>query len=329
MSKVWIWIETHQGEMIAQTPELFYGAKNVLGAEHVEAILIGNHDSEIYKKLFAFGADSVISVRDPELASYQEEQVISILFEMVKQHRPDIIMFASTFNGQSLAPWLATKLNVYYEGESISVVSHENGVVLKRLIWSGQVIATKQVKAKPLILLVKAKTFPRMGAQDKHVGQVVEVPYEQVKAKALKTKIVDIIQSSTQSVSLESADIIVAGGRGLGGPEGFELVYDLAKTIGAAVGATRAVVDAGWIAYDHQIGQTGKTVSPKLYIACGISGAQQHLSGMKSSDVIVAINNDPDAPIFQIATYGIVGDVYQILPLLTESFQSALNSKTP
>jgi electron transfer flavoprotein alpha subunit len=327
MSKVWIWLESHNGQLISQTTELFYGARHVLGASTVEAVLVGNYGQELLTEIFSYGVDSIITVTDPGLAVFHEEHYVTILAKLVKAHQPDIILFASTVNGQSIAPWLATKLKVAFCGESNSI-SIKNGVTQqKRSIWSGQVITTYQVEARPQILLLKAKAFPKIERQMNSIGKVIEESYSDLKHHPLKTEVLESVKALTQSISLESADIIVSGGRGLGGEDGFKLVYELASVLGGSVGASRAVVDAGWIPYEHQIGQTGKNVSPKLYIACGISGAVQHFSGMKMSDIIVAINNDPEAPIFQVATYGIVGDVHQILPIMTEAFKTLLNKQ--
>lgn len=324
MCKVWIWIETHRGQTTTQTAELFYCAKNAIGSAQIEALLIGDPNPTLYKTLFSFGADRIINVHNPRLEQYHEEEMVEILAQLAIEHRPDMILFASTINGQSLAPWLAYKLNVPFAGESHAFTFHKHFVTHERFTWSGSVLETTQVEAEQHILLIKAKTYPAIEPRNEVSGDVIHIPYEKVIARNLKTKVLDSNETETSSLSLESANIIVAGGRGMGGPEGFQLIYELADTIGAAVGATRAVVDAGWIPYEHQIGQTGKTVSPDLYIACGISGAVQHLSGMQTSDVIVAINNDPEAPIFQIATYGIVGDVRHVLPLMTSAFRSAL-----
>jgi electron transfer flavoprotein alpha subunit len=325
MKKVWIWAESHNRQLNSQTAELFYGAKHVLGASEIEAVLIGNHDQDLVTELFSYGSDSVITVKDAAVELFHEEQYVNILAELVKVYQPDCILIASTVNGQSLAPWLATKLKVAFCGESISISLDQGKILQKQSVWSDHVIATNQIEAQPQILLPKAKIFPRMAKQNNVTGKIIEESYTNLKRNSLKTEVLESVKITAQSVSLESADIIVSGGRGLGGADSFKLVYQLANALGGNVGASRAVVDAGWIPYEYQIGQTGKSVSPKLYIACGISGAVQHLSGMKMSDVIVAINNDPEAPIFQVATHGIVGDVHEILPMMTEAFKSVLN----
>lgn len=325
MSKIWVWVENQNGRIVSPVSELFCGARNALRASQVEAVLFGDCGSDLVSELFAYGADTVISVRGPESAHFHEERYVTTLEQLVKKHNPDVILFSNTINEQSLAAWLAVRLQVAFGGDSISVSLEDDGAIRqKRSVWSGYATVTNRLDTHPHILTVRPKTFPPGEKRENRSGRLLEESLAN-SASTWRTQVLESVQAAAQSISLESAEIIVAGGRGLGGPEGFRLVYDLANALGGSVGASRAAVDAGWISYDHQIGQTGKQVSPKLYIACGISGAVQHLSGMKSSDVIVAVNNDPEAPIFQIATYGIIGDVHQILPMMTEAWKAVLH----
>ena len=235
------------------------------------------------------------------------------------------MIFGATTQGRDFAGNVATTLYTGLTADCTGLDIDPETKLLRqtRPAFGGNIMATILCpRTRPQMSTVRPKVMPMPERDDSRQGEIIRESLG-MSEDEVRTKIIDFIESE-QKVNLTEADIIVSGGRGLGKPENFKLIRELADVLGAAVGASRATVDAGWIPYEHQVGQTGKTVRPKIYIACGISGAIQHLAGMKTSDVIVAINKDPDAPIFKVATYGIVGDLFQVVPALTEEFRKRL-----
>jgi electron transfer flavoprotein alpha subunit len=253
------------------------------------------------------------------LGSYATEPYTTALQRAIEQVKPVIVLLGGTSNGRDLAPRLAARLNVGVASDVDRLEWTAGKLRARRPVYSGKAFATVEILGVPAIATIRPNAFPADEAGGGR-AEVVELPVPSVEAKA---RVIETKTSEAGELTIAEADIIVSGGRGLKEAANFSLVRDLAHAIGAAVGASRATVDAGWIDHQHQVGQTGRVVSPNLYIAAGISGAIQHLAGMSSSKHIVAINKDPEAPIFRVADLGVVGDLFQILPALTEEVKKA------
>jgi electron transfer flavoprotein alpha subunit len=279
------------------------------------------------KDLFAYGADKVYLAQDPVLAHYRTGPYADLLAGLINQHKPEIVLISATPQGRDLAPRVAARLSAGLTADctGLDVDESERLLVQTRPAFGGNLMATIVSRhARPQMATVRPGVMKALDPDPSRPGEVVTVPVH-LDERSMLTKIVEIVQLETDGrVNLQDAEIVVSGGRGLGKPENFALIRELAEALGGAVGASRAAVDAGWIPAYHQVGQTGRTVQPKLYIACGISGAVQHLAGMSSADCIIAINKDPAAPIFNIATYSIVGDLFEIVPALTKKLREAL-----
>jgi electron transfer flavoprotein alpha subunit len=245
--------------------------------------------------------------------------------QLIAKYKPEIVLMGATTYGRSLAPRVASRLNTGLTADCtrLDIDKEKRLLVQTRPAFGGNLMATIICpNHRPQMCTVRPKVMKPLEQDLSRIGEIIR-PDITIPAD-VKVKIVDEVTTLCEKVNLLEADIIVAGGRGLGDPKNFALVKELADVLGGAVGASRAVVDAGWVEYSHQVGQTGKTVSPKVYFACGISGAVQHLAGMSSSDTIIAINKNPEAPIFNIATYGIVGDALEVLPALIAEFKKRI-----
>ncbi len=321
-----IWAEQRDGKLANVVYELLGGGRKLaesLGGS-LSAVLIGQGVEGLAQDLFEAGAGKVILVEDAQLKDIRDEAYVQVLSAVIAKHQPEAVLFGASVAGRSLAPRVAAKLKVGLSADCTSL-EVENGQIKQiRPTYGGNVITTILSARKPVMATIRVKAFAKAGRQAGRSGELIRESVSLDAAK-IRTQVVDLVAEVAGKVKLEEADIIVSGGRGLGDPAKFKLVEGLASVLGAAVGASRAAVDAGWYPYAHQVGQTGKTVSPKVYIACGISGAIQHLAGMQSSDIIIAINKNPDAPIFGVATYGIVGDLNEVVPALTEEFRKALS----
>lgn len=296
-----------------------------LGVE-LACVLIGEAIESKAQELFWRGADKIYLVEHPKLKHYQDEPYTNVIVELVKEVKPEIVLFGATSIGRSLASRIAVKLNTGLTADCTKLdIDKEKKLLLQtRPAFGGNIMATILcANSRPQMATVRHKVMKEAPTDKSRKGRIIKKSYPEPLYES-RTKLLDIIEEISETVNLTEANIIVSGGRGLGKPEGFKMIEELAKVLGGAVGASRSTVDAGWIPYSHQVGQTGKTVCPKIYIACGISGQIQHLAGMSSSDIIVAINKDPVAPIFSVATYGIVGDVYEIVPALTQKFKEVL-----
>ncbi len=271
------------------------------------------------------GADQVIVVDGPEYKSYTTDAYAIALTTLIEKYGPLSMMIGATNNGRDLGPRVSCRMETGLVADCTALgIDEETGkVAWTRPAFGGNLMATVLCPEHyPQIGTVRPGVFKKSDETENKAEIIKEDIH--VEAEKIRTQILEILNDMDgEKVDLENADIIVSGGRGVGGPEGFEPVRELAKVLGATVGASRAAVDSGWISHAHQVGQTGKTVAPKLYIACGISGAIQHQAGMSGSDCIVAINKDPDAPIFDIADYGIVGDLFEVLPILTEEIKKS------
>jgi electron transfer flavoprotein alpha subunit len=260
----------------------------------------------------------VILVDDPALGPFDSDAYSDVFADLVRKHKPEVVIAGGTSVGRTFIPRVAIRVKTGLTADctGLEIDPKEKLLLQTRPAFGGNIMATIICpNHRPQMATVRHKVFRKAQPDASRKGTLIE---EAARVKSGRSKIVEVIREMTNEINVAEADIIVSGGRGLGGPEKFELLKDLAKELGAAVGASRGAVDAGWISAYHQVGQTGKTVCPKLYIACGISGAIQHQVGMSSSETIVAINKDPNAPIFDIADYGIVGDLNEVVPELTK-----------
>ena len=282
------------------------------------AVVIGSPSEEAVKKASAYGPDKVIVVDEPVVANYSTQAYAAALAAAIRQENAQAVFFSATSMGKELAARTAAKFQASVMSD-VTSIDWQDAFKARRPVYSGKAYAEVKAKgAAPVFVSLRPNVFSTGTPAGTSRQPEVQKLSAGIAPEEIKARVTEVQKTVTETVELAEAEIIVSGGRGLKGPENFHLVSDLAKALGAAMGASRAVVDAGWVDHQFQVGQTGKVVSPSLYIAAGISGAIQHLAGMSSSKYIVAINKDPDAPIFKIADYGIVGDVFQILPALTE-----------
>lgn len=323
MSGVWVWIEHSDGEMKGIGQEMLGAGREVADSfdQPLVALVLGQDVADIAASAFDLGADAVIGCDDASLADFRVEAHGPLVGQLARERGPDALLVGATTRGRDLAAWVAAELDAGLVADGIGLMVENGTIKVTRPVYAGKLLADTYVTSSPQIISLRSRAFPPAESTGKS-GQV-EWVQPAVGEDVLTTEIVGF-ESSEGTVSLTDATIIVSGGRGVGGPEGFQPVQELADVLGGAMGASRAAVDAGWIPYEHQVGQTGKTVSPDLYIACGISGAIQHQAGMRTSKVIVAINKDPDAPIFKLASYGIVGDLFKVVPALSAEFQKRL-----
>jgi electron transfer flavoprotein alpha subunit len=324
---VMIYAEQHRGVIQPISYELLGKGRELadkLGVK-LSAVLIGGKGiSEKTGELVSRGADKVIVVENEELSSFVDESYSKILKRIIREEKPEIFLAGATSVGRSLIPRTAVEV---YTGLTADCTSLDVDLKARELLqtrpaFGGNIMATILTPShRPQMATVRHKVMKEARPQDGRKGEVrtLVAALEELKAR---TKVLKFVEEVESTVNLTEADIIVSGGRGMKGPEHFAIIKELALALGGAVGSSRAAVDSGWMPYSHQVGQTGKTVQPKVYIACGISGAIQHQVGMRSSDIIVAINKDPHAPIFEIADYGIVGDLFEIVPKLTQKIKS-------
>ncbi|HKK20722.1 MAG TPA: electron transfer flavoprotein subunit alpha/FixB family protein [candidate division Zixibacteria bacterium] len=310
------------GKLVPASLELITAARN-LGGE-LYTVVLAEDSKALASELAAHGAGKVLAVSNPELKYFNDEIYAKVIDELAKKYHPDVVLGSASFYGKALFGRLAAISGSPMVSDVTGLELDGDKLVATRPSYGGSVISrvTKSEVDRPMFATVRMKIYPESKDGD---GEVVE---ESVDAGlfASGTKIKEVKSEAAGAVSLTEADIIVSAGRGLKGAENLPMVKDLADALHGAFGASRAIVDAGWISYSHQVGQTGKTVNPKLYVAVGISGAIQHLVGMQTSKTIVAVNKDKDAPIFNVATYGIVGDAFEIVPALTKKFKAELQS---
>jgi len=284
----------------------------------VASVLIGENVGGLADELIKLGTDMVIIFDSPKLKHFVDESYTKILADVATSGNASVIIGGASFYGKALFGRLAATLNSGLAADVTALEWDGDSILATRPAYGGKaIIKLSPAGPGPQMVTIRPKAFAESTPDPNRTGNKETLPFDEAKYGS-RAKVLEHVSEGGQEISLTDADIIVSGGRGLRAPENFKLVRDLAAAIGGAVGASRATVDAGWIPYAYQVGQTGKTVNPKLYIACGISGAIQHLVGMQSSKTIVAINRDAEAPIFKVATYGIVGDIFEILPKLTE-----------
>lgn len=337
--RFWVFIEQEEGRVHPVSWELLGVARRLAGEIQdeleesgeqavVEGVLLGDQVEALAKEAFHYGAERVYLLDDPLFKQYRNGPYYSNLVSVVQKYQPEVLLVGATTLGRDLAGSVATGLRTGLTADCTQLQMGEAKGSSKKLLlatrpaFGGNVIATIVCREHlPQMASVRPRVFPMPEPDPQAEGEIVRVAIEQREDEAA-VEILKIIRSQAQDAKIEYADVLVAGGRGLGGAEGFHLLGELAEELGGAVAASRPCVDAGWISYDHQVGQTGKTVRPKLYIAAGVSGAIQHKVGMQDSDFILAINRDPQAPIFDIATVGIVGDVFEVIPALIQQIRA-------
>jgi len=326
---VWVFCEQKKGVIQSISAELLGEGRRLADKLGVKlcAVLLGSGMEEAAEKLGERGADKVYLVDHPALKSYQDDPYTGVMVKLVEEFKPEVILCGASTIGRSLISRVAIKTNAGLTADctGLDIDVKERLLLQTRPAFGGNIMATIIApNHRPQMATVRHKVMKEAPVQPGRAAEIVSKVYPE-ETFASRTRLLDIVEELGATVNISEADIIVAGGRGMGGKENFAQLEELAKVLGGAVGASRSAVDADWIPYSHQVGQTGKTVCPKLYIACGISGQIQHLIGMQSSKTIVAINKDPDAPIFKVATYGIVGDVNELVPALTKEFKRVLN----
>ncbi|MFO7274646.1 MAG: electron transfer flavoprotein subunit alpha/FixB family protein [Bacillota bacterium] len=312
--------EVRNGAIRPVSFECIAAGRQIAEGGTVTAVLLGQQGVD-GSELIARGADRVVVVKGDHLANYTPDGWLSALQQIYLQEKPDVVLMGHTGIGRDLLPRFAMRNAAGMISDAIAVKVEGGQVVFTRPIYAGKAYVTQVVKDGLIVATIRPNNIAAMEADGGRTGEVAETEAAPVD---LRTVVKEIVRKASTGVDLTAARVVVAGGRGVRSAEGFKPLYELAEVLGGAVGASRAAADAGYCDYALQIGQTGKTVTPDLYIACGISGAIQHLAGMSASKVIVAINKDPDAPIFKVADYGIVGDLFEIVPLLTKEFKALL-----
>ncbi|HJV46306.1 MAG TPA: electron transfer flavoprotein subunit alpha/FixB family protein [Bacillota bacterium] len=321
---IWVYIEQNDQEIAGVSLELLGAGRRLADKRGVElcGVLLGHEVKSLATTLYEYGADKVYIIDDPILKNYRSETYREGFVKLVNTYKPEIVLYGATSNGKDLASAAATDLETGLTADTTMLdVNDETGLLeASRPAFGGNIMATILCKKqRPQMATVRAKVMKAIEPIKGRTGSIVEEKIS-MKEEDVRTKVLKVVKEVGKKVKLDEAHIIVAGGKGLKDDKGFALCHQLADVLGATVGASRDAVEAGWIDHHHQIGQTGVTVTPKIYFAIGISGAVQHVAGMQNSEYIIAINIDPNAPIFDVATYGIVGDAFTIVPKLIEQF---------
>ena len=287
------------------------------------AVLVGGAVAGLAQAAFDLGVSKVYVIEDPGLEAYSSQAFAAALADFAGREKPRGLFFAATAMGKDLAPRVAARLGAGLASDCVKIAAKDGTLEFTRPIYAGKAFLSLTLLSSPMLATLRPNIFPVAPASPA-AGEVVR-PAVTVSDAAAKGRVVEVVKEESGEIDVTEADVVVSGGRGLKGPEAFALLRELAAVLPrAAVGASRSAVDSGWIGHQHQVGQTGKTVSPNLYIAAGISGAIQHLAGMSSSKIIVAINKDAEAPIFKAADYGIVGDLFEVVPKLKDELKKAL-----
>lgn len=330
-SGVWVFVEHYEGKANQVSWELLGAGAELARARGTKlcSVVVGEGVENICKESFAYGAQKAYLLKSPVLSGYRTEPYCTSLFDLVKKYRPEILLIGATGLGRDLAGALATTLKTGLTADCTGLAINEEGLLLQtRPAFGGNIMATIVTKdARPQMATVRPHVMPLPARNTGNTGEIV---HETAACREcdFTTKVLEIIQYSDLDIDVAKADIIVSGGRGMGCKENFKLLEELADALGGVVASSRGPVEAGWMPHERQVGQTGKTVRPKIYVACGISGAIQHLVGMQESEIIIAINCDEEAPIFEVATYGIVGDVFEIIPALVAEIKELKNKQS-
>ncbi|AIM15828.1 MULTISPECIES: electron transfer flavoprotein subunit alpha/FixB family protein [Neobacillus] len=319
--KVLVLGEIRDGQLRNVSFEAIAAGKIVAEGGEVVGVLLGQSVSALGAELIQYGADRVVVVENDKLKQYTSDGYAQALLAVIDQEKPEALVFGHTALGKDLSPKIAAKLSSGLISDATAVEIAGGNVVFTRPIYSGKAFEKKIVTDGLIFATVRPNNIAPLEKDESRTGEVSSLSVE---IKDLRTIIKDVVRKATEGVDLSEAKVVVAGGRGVKSAEGFEPLKELAAVLGGAVGASRGACDAEYCDYSLQIGQTGKVVTPDLYIACGISGAIQHLAGMSNSKVIVAINKDPEANIFKVADYGIVGDLFEVVPMLTEEFKKLI-----
>jgi len=348
---IWVYAEQRAGKLMNVALELlgegYKLAKDISEDTKVYAVLIGDDVKGLADECYEYGAEGVICIEDPLLKNFTTDGYTKVLTDAIKEYKPEIVLFGATHIGRDLAPRVAARLNAgltadctHLDVKVSSYIDYANknttldtstldpddpdrGIKQTRPAFGGNLMATIVCpNTRPQMSTVRPGVMQKIEPKKGATGEMVEYK-PAIKASDIRTEIMDIVKSTKELVSLTDADIICSGGRGLGNADGFKLIKQFADKVGGVVGSSRAAVDNGWIDHSHQVGQTGTTVKPKIYFACGISGAIQHLAGMQTSDIIVAINTDPDAPIMEVADYAVIGDLYKVIPEIINDWDNA------
>jgi electron transfer flavoprotein alpha subunit len=295
----------------------------------VTAILLGSKVEDLADKLAKYGADRVILVDDPALETYMTEPYAYVVAEAVRKYKPEVLLYGATAIGRDLAPRVSARVHTGLTADctGLEIEPETRHMLMTRPAFGGNIMATIVcAEFRPQMATVRPGVMQRLEPDDSAHCPVERLELKDIAAHA-NVEILDVVKKVSGKMDIQDAKVLVSGGRGMGDPQNFAILEELAKVLGGTISSSRAAVDSGWVEKDRQVGQTGKTVRPNLYIACGISGAIQHLAGMEESDIIVAINKDPTAPIFEVADYGVVGDVLKIVPLFTEEIKRTKEKK--
>jgi electron transfer flavoprotein alpha subunit len=327
---VWVFIEQNEGEIEGVSLELLGAGRTLANKLEVPlaGVLLGDSIRHLANQVVYHGADEVYVIDHPVLKDYRTESYMKGVILLAEKYKPEIFLYGATPNGKDLASAVATDLSTGLTADTTMLdVDKETGLLeASRPAFGGNIMATILCKKhRPQMATVRPKVMKALEPDQDRVGKIIEETIS-LKEEDMRTKVLEIVKDLSKKASLAEAHVIVCGGKGMGDLQNFQLLYELADTIGASVGGTRDVVEAGWLPHELQIGQTGETVTPKVYFAIGISGAIQHVVGMKNSETIIAINKDPNAPIFDVATYGIVGDAMEVVPKLIEQFKELLKT---
>ena len=348
---IWVYAEQRNGKLMNVALELIGEghrlSRDISADTKVCALVVGNNVDHLAQECFEYGADAVYFIQDPLLENFTTDGYTKVITDAINEYKPEIVMYGATHIGRDLAPRIAARCdtgltadcthldvkvsnyidyankNTTLNTSTLDPNDPDTGLKMTRPAFGGNLMATIICpRTRPQMSTVRPGVMQKLERIEGATGEIVNIRPD-LSASDIRTTLKDIVRSAKEMVSLTDADIICSGGRGLGDASGFELIKEFADKVGGVVGSSRAAVDAGWIDHSHQVGQTGTTVKPKIYFACGISGAIQHLAGMQTSDLIVAINKDPDAPIFEVADYGIVGDLYKVIPEIIAEWDNA------
>lgn len=329
-SGIWVYCEFRKGSLAAVSLELLGAGRRLADLRGVElsAVLIGNKTGETAEMLIGHGADIVYRVDNPGLEYFTDDVYGTVMTALIKEYKPEIVLAGATAIGRSFIPGVATNLNTGLTADCTKLeIRDEDGALLQtRPAFGGNIMATIECPfTRPQMATVRPRVMKAAPFDADRTGKILDITPSSEQLQS-RIQVMESVAAQGTNVNIQESDILVSGGRGLDNEKGFTLIRQLAASLKGDVAASRAAVDAGWIPYPHQVGQTGKTVAPKLYIACGISGAIQHVAGMQSADTIVAINRDKNAPIFDVADFGLVGDLYEIIPKLIAKIEEQRGS---
>ena len=325
---IWIYADHAEGKLRKVSLEILSEARRLAdkAGEEVAAVLLGSGVAGLAQTLGYYGADKVYLAEHEILKDYRVEPYSKVIADLISQNQPSIFLLGANINGRDLAPRVAARVKTGLAGDCTTLCINDQGLLqINRPVYAGKAyVDVVCPEARPQMATIRPNVMPLNAPDEAHKAEVINIT-PQVADMAIGVQIKEIVKDVSGMVDLTEADTIISGGRGMKGAENFAILEELAVLLKAAVGASRAAVDSGWRDQRFQVGQTGRVVSPKLYIACGISGAIQHLAGMRTSKVIVAINKDTEAPIFNIANYSIVGDLFKVVPVLTKEFKEKLS----